>query len=48
MNNYSDMFFTDFPNLKAVHLLTYLRLLDLTNYGKNIVIPSLSKLAEEM
>ena len=37
-----------FPNLKAVHLLTYLRLLDLTNYGKNIVIPSLSKLAEEM
>lgn len=48
MNTYSEMFFADFPNLKAVHLLTYLRLLDLTDYGKNIVMPSLSKLAKEI
>lgn len=47
MQSYAEMFFTDFPGLKASHFLTYLRLLDLTDYGKNIVMPSLSMLAEE-
>lgn len=43
MQSYAEIFFTNFPVLKASHLLTYLRLLDLTNYGKNIVMTSSKK-----